>query len=192
MKLAVKSGIYFVHQNFHWTGSKISQFGPLLQFYYSWLSIQTICKWSVTSPLLFLLWNNAVWFTGWCESMDDVSGERWQRRTLPPHGVANMSLPHTKDTMQRRASAVCKLQNTSAVMTTVNTETFEPLNMVRYVLHDGGWREMESLLQWRQNASQWKKLVCVHQRLLVLTLTLKFTINPVTPSPFSNQMSSPS
>lgn len=40
-----------------------------------------------------------------------------------------MSLPHAKGTMQRRASAVCKLQNTSAVMTAVDAETFEPQNM---------------------------------------------------------------
>ncbi|KAI9539517.1 hypothetical protein NQZ68_005597 [Dissostichus eleginoides] len=41
-----------------------------------------------------------------------------------------MSLPHTKGTMQRRAPAVCTLQNTSALMTAVDTETFEPKNML--------------------------------------------------------------
>lgn len=87
--------------------------------------------------------------------MDGVSGQRSRRRTLPPRGVANMSLPHINDTTQRRASAVCELQDTSAVVTTVDTETFEPQNMVQYVLHDGGWMlservTSESLRQWRQ------------------------------------------
>lgn len=115
--------------------------------------------------------------------MDGVSGQRSRRRTLPPHGVANMSLPHINDTTQRRASAVCELQDTSAVMTTVDTETFEPQNVAQYVLHDGGWmligksdvREsgtMETTENPRMHYSE-KKLVCVHQRSLVLTLTVK-------------------
>ena len=40
-----------------------------------------------------------------------------------------MSLARTKGTMQRRASAVCNLQNTSTVSTAVDAETFEPQNM---------------------------------------------------------------
>lgn len=46
-----------------------------------------------------------------------------------------------KGSMQRRASAVCKLQNPSTIMTAVDTETFEP-RMLHMIIATTTWRKL--------------------------------------------------
>lgn len=46
-----------------------------------------------------------------------------------------------KGSMQKRASAVCKLQTPSAIMTAVDTETFEP-TMLHMIIATTTWRKL--------------------------------------------------